>query len=337
MPHPRGPISSGLRDLLLNDRTEQAGDLAAALGSTEDILQDDDLQLALFMAYELRYSGLTGVDDDWEWNPEVLALCAAIERRFEAALRERVTLPALPEPGVESVAAALFEFTGADSGPSVSRFIAKKATDEQAREFLIQRSIYQLKEADPHTWAIPRIQSRAKAALVEIQADEYGGGRFDRMHSELFARTMRGVGLDATYGHYIDIVPAITLASSNMMTMFGTHRRLRGAIAGHLAAFEMTSSQPNRLYGNGFRRLGYDENVTFYFDEHVEADAVHEQIAARDLAGALATDEPGLLEDVFFGAAAGLYVDSLSGTQQIDAWSTGVSSLRSEGLAGAAA
>ncbi|ANP73560.1 iron-containing redox enzyme family protein [Cryobacterium arcticum] len=336
IPTSRGPVSGALLELLDSSPTAPDAALAAvlrertaaALAETVDVVQDDDLQTALFLAYELRYSGLHGVDDDWEWHPEVLALCAAIEAPFEQALRERASVPELPEPGVESVAAALFELTGSDSGPSVSRYLAKKATDEQAREFLILRSIYQLKEADPHTWAIPRLRRHAKAALVEIQADEYGGGRFDRMHAELFARTMRGVGLDATNGHYVDVVPAITLASSNMMTMFGTHRRLRGAIAGHLAAFEMTSSLPNRLYGNGFRRLGYDADVTFYFDEHVEADAVHEQIAARDLAGSLATDEPELLEDVFFGAAAGLYVDGLAGAQQIDAWTAGSSALR---------
>ncbi|POH70850.1 hypothetical protein C3B59_04070 [Cryobacterium zongtaii] len=329
-------MSAALLELLTTSPTAAETDLATtlreltakALGETADILQDDDLQTALFLAYELRYSGLRGIDDDWEWHPEVLALCAGIELEFEKALRERAPMPELPAPGVESVAAALFELTGSDTGPSVSRYLAKKATDEQAHEFLILRSIYQLKEADPHSWAIPRLRSRAKAALVEIQADEYGGGRFDRMHSELFARTMRGVGLDATNGHYVDVVPAITLASSNMMTMFGSHRRMRGAIAGHLAAFEMTSSQPNRLYGNGFRRLGYDKDVTFYFDEHVEADAVHEQIAARDLAGSLATDEPELLEDVFFGAAAGLFVDGLAGTQQLDAWTAGTSALR---------
>ena len=37
----------------------------------------------------------------------------------------------------------------------------------------------------------------AKAALVEIQSDEYGGGRPQRMHAELFAKTMRGLGLDS--------------------------------------------------------------------------------------------------------------------------------------------
>ena len=75
----------------------------------------------------------------------------------------------------------------------------------------------------------------------------------------------------------------------------------------------MTSSLPNRLYGDGFRRHGFDADTTWYFDEHVEADAVHEQIAGRDLAGALAEQEPELLDDILFGAAACLHLDDLVG------------------------
>ena len=172
------------------------------------------------------------------------------------------------------------------------------------------------------------MRGRAKAALVEIQSDEYGGGRPERVHATIFAQTMRGFGLDDTLDHYLDLVPAPTLASMNLMSLFGLHRRLRGAIAGHLAAFEMTSSIPNKYYGRAFRKLGYDADVTWYYDEHVEADAVHEQIAARDLAGALAQDEPELLEDVLFGAAACLYVDGLMGDHMLECWSDGRTSLR---------
>ena len=341
-PHPRGPVGSALIDLLENREDSIEAALAtalhqltaAAIRDTADILQDDDLQAALFTAYELRYSGLDGIDDALEWHPDVLRLVATIEAAFEETLRDQVPLPPLPSAGVDTVAAALFEMAAADTAPSVARYLAKKATDEQAHEFLIQQSVYKLKEADPHSWAIPRLHGRPKAALVEIQSDEYGDGRLAKMHSQLFAQTMRGLGLDDTVGRYVDAVPAITLASSNMMTMFGTQRRLRGAIAGHLAAFEMTSSLPNRQYGNGFRRLGYDAEVTHYFDEHVEADAVHEQIAARDLAGALTEDEPDLLEDVVFGASACLYVDGLVGSQVLAAWTAGESALRTAAPAG---
>ncbi|MQA17771.1 MAG: iron-containing redox enzyme family protein, partial [Pseudonocardiaceae bacterium] len=182
------------------------------------------------------------------------------------------------------------------------RYLQRSATLEQFREFVVHRSVYHLKEADPHTWAVPRLACPVKAALVEIQADEYGGGRAERMHSELFRTTMRGLGLCDTYGHYLDAVPAVTLATSNLISLFGLHRRWRGALVGHLAAFEMTSSLPNRRYANALRRLGVDdERATAFYDEHVEADAVHENIAAVDLAGGLVRQDPRLGGDVLWG------------------------------------
>ncbi|WP_434620305.1 iron-containing redox enzyme family protein [Arthrobacter sp. A5] len=334
-PSARGPVSIFLFDLLhagpegTADQTHVLRTLAArSVASTENVINDEDLQLAMFCLYELHYGGLAGADERWEWNPGLIAVRQEIEEGFERALRAAVELPALDAADGDSVASVLFGLAAADNGPSMSRYVAKEASLEQLREFLIHKSIYQLKEADPHTWAIPRLSGRPKAAMVEIQADEYGGGRPQRMHSALFARTMRGLELDDVYGEYVDAVPALTLASTNMMSMFGLNRRLRGAIVGHLAAYEMTSSQPNRLYGNGFRRHGFNEDVTWYFDEHVEADAVHEQIAGRDLAGGLVEAEPALLEDVYFGAAAALAVDALLSAQTMAAWKTGTSSLR---------
>ena len=295
-----------------------------------DILTDEDLQLTLFCLYELHYLGFDGIDDRFEWNPGLIAIRHKIELAFESALRAMGEIPDLVPVDSDGVADALFALAAQDTGPSLSKYVAKKATLEQLQEFVIHKSIYQLKEADPHTWAIPRLTGRAKAALVEIQADEYGGGKPERMHSALFARTMRGLGLDDSYGAYIDVVPALTLAATNMMSMFGLNRRLRGAIVGHLAAYEMTSSHPNRLYANGFRRHDFGEDVTGYFDEHVEADAVHEQIAGRDMAGGLFESEPELLEDIYFGAAAALALDALAAGRTLSAWEAGNSSLRTQ-------
>ncbi len=291
--------------------------VSAQVHLVDDIMADEDIQLALFCLYELHYGGLDGVDDRWEWNPDLIRIRQVLEAPFEAALRAaagqyaaHINLTPAEPLGSDDVADILFELAALDTGPGMARHVAKRATLEQLREFLIHKSIYQLKEADPHTWAIPRLTGRAKAALVEIQADEYGGGDPDRMHSALFARTMRGLDLDDQYGGYVDAVPALSLTSVNVMSLFGLNRRLRGAIAGHLAIYEMTSSRPNQLYGQGFRRHGFDADVTRYFDEHVEADAVHEQIAGRDLAGGLVEAEPDLLEDVIFGATAVIAVDA---------------------------
>jgi hypothetical protein len=114
------------------------------------------------------------------------------------------------------------------------------------------------------------------------------------------------------------------------------HRRLRGAIVGHLAAFEMTSPEPNRRYARGLRRLGLGGQATEFFDEHVEADAVHEAIAAHDLAEGLAIAEPGLAADIIFGARALLLLESNLAADLLAAWSSGRTSLRSEPITAAA-
>jgi hypothetical protein len=195
-------------------------------------------------------------------------------------------------------------------------------------EHVVHRSAYQLKEADPHSWAIPRLSPRPKAALLEVQADEYGGGNAERMHAVLFARTMEALGLDPTYGAYLERLPAVTLATVNLMTCLGLQRRRRGATIGHLAAFEMTSSVPNRRYGNALRRLGFGREATHFYDEHVEADAVHENIAAWDLAGGLAAEEPEVAADILFGARALLQIEARWATHLMDSWNRGESSLR---------
>lgn len=327
---PRGPLSDAVIQSVQGNTPDEDPTLVArrAVNTATDLVHDDDVQLALYVLYASFYGAFAELPPHLEWDSHLIETRRILEEAFEHELRVTVEVPEAPAPRAAEVAKSLFALTSTDSGPSLSRFMAKQATEAQAREFLVQRSIYTLREADPHSWAIPRLRGRPKTALVEIQADEYGGGHPERMHATIFAKTMRGLGLDDTYGAYIDLVPAITLASHNIMSMFGLNRRLIGAIVGHLAAFEMTSSIPNRFYSDGFRRLGFGEDVTDYFDEHVEADAVHEQIAAHDMAGALAEDHPELLPDIMFGAAACLTVDGWMATHMHEAWTNTESSLR---------
>jgi hypothetical protein len=325
LPSPRGPLSEQLFEALEGPpqaRLEPPGSI-----DSPDPIGDEDLQLALYVAYELHYTSVRGVDEGWEWSPALLAFRGALEQPFEEAMAELV--PPAEAAELESVGEALQRIVAEDPGPPLSRYMETQATREQVLEHVVHRSAYQLKESDPHSWAIMRLSPRPKAALLEVQFDEYGSGSAERMHSVLFAKTMSGLGLDPTYGHYLDRWPGVTMATVNLMTGFGLHRRRRGAIVGHLAAFEMTSSIPNRRYGNALRRLGFDSEVTHFYDEHVEADAVHENIAAWDLAGGLAAEEPGVAADILFGARALLQVEARWATHLMDSWERGETSLRS--------
>lgn len=298
--------------------------MRVAVPCVADPIADDDLQLALWICYELHYQGFADVDDDWEWQPQLLALRAAIEARMLDALRGDVAVPL----GSAGVAARLRRLVDQDDGPPLSQYLQRHADRRQFIEFVVQRSIYQLKEADPYTWVIPRLTGRPKAALLEIQFDEYGNGEAGQMHSELFRRLMQGLGLDDGYAAYVDAVPGIALAISNVMSIFGLRRELRAELLGHLAAYEMTSSGPCRRYAKGLRRLGADDDTCEFYDVHVMADALHEQIVAHDVCGAVADAEPELTERIMFGAAACLYIERRFAEHLLSRWADGGSSLR---------
>jgi hypothetical protein len=330
LPEPRGPLSETLGTDLVSRTALSATTLAAAervAALPAGALTDEDLQISLAVCYELHYRGFDDVPDRWEWDPGLIRLRGALERRHLAALRELVGPITVTDEPIDRQLAAL---VAADDGPSLSAFMARTGTLEQWREYLTVRSVYHLKEADPHTFAIPRLSGRAKAAMVEIQADEYGGGAPERMHSELFAGLMRDLELDAGYGALWNDAPAAAFASVNTMSLFALHRRWRGAAVGHLTAVEMTSSEPSRRYSAGLRRLGFSGRTTVFYDEHVEADAVHEQIAAVDMCGSLVAEQPELAVDVLFGAAGALAMDGVTASHLLGAWEAGRSGLRRE-------
>lgn len=322
LPSPVGPISRSLIGYL------RGGGLPEAVVEVgRDAIGNRDLQLALYVSNELHYGGIDGVDDELEWDPHV----AAMRRALDEAMLDELLAACPLEAGIDpnSVAQRIFQLIAADDheAPPLSRYLETRASLDQFREFVIHRSAYQLKEADPHTFAIPRIRNPAKSAMVEIQADEYGGGAPERMHSELFAKTMRELGLDGTPGAYVASLPPETLATVNLITLFGLKRRWRGALVGHLAGFEITSPQPNRRYANGLRRLGFGGDATEFYDEHVEADSVHENIAAHDLAGGLARQEPQLAGQILFGVQALLFCERRFAGHILSSFEAGHSSL----------
>jgi hypothetical protein len=230
LPTARGPLTEALFDRLVH------GTETPPLETGSTVLADGDAQLALHCIHELSYRGFDGVDPASEEDPWVTELRRRLEASMEAELRARIG-PTSPD-----AIRQLRELAAPDQrpgAPSLSGFIERRGTLEQVRELAVHRSAYQLKEADPHSWGIPRLGGRAKAALVTIQFDEYGNGVPGESHAELFATTMSCLGLDATYGAHLDRLPAATLATGNLISLLGSSRRLLPALLGHLALFEM--------------------------------------------------------------------------------------------------
>ncbi len=323
LPEPRGPLSDAVLSVLTGARA--ARDIPVP-SSAETYA--DDLQLALHLCYELHYQGFSGVDAELEWDPDLLRLRRHLERQFLAALRadtaEVTSVEALST--VDGALAELLVEPLDGSGPSYH--LLEHGERWQLREYLVHRSIYQLKEADPHSWVVPRLRGQAKASFVAVQYDEYGAGRGDAVHAVLFANMMEAFGLDSRYGHYIDAVPGITMATVNVMTMFGLHRGLRGALLGQFALLEITSPPGSDRLLRTIERFDKGAAATRFYDEHVEADAVHEQMVRHSVLGNLLATEPELAPDVLFGIRAGMLLEDQLGEHLTGAWQAGRSSLR---------
>jgi hypothetical protein len=286
-------------------------------------LGDEDHSLALYCLYELSYRGFEGVDDALEWNCGLLKLRACLEWNLLEALRAEVP-HAPPDGPVDQV---LRRMVDEGDGPPLATWCREHGDHQHLREQAIHRSAYQLKEADPHSWALPRLHGEPKAALARIQFDEYGEGVERDMHAELFALHLERLGLDAAYGAMLDAIPGSTLTTSNLVSLFGLHRRWRGALVGHLALFEMASVPVMADLATALRRLGYDDWTCLFYDVHVVADAEHQTVAADELAGGLARQQPDLAADVVWGARCLAHVEGLVTAKTLAAWESGASSL----------
>jgi hypothetical protein len=309
----RGPLTRWLRRALQCDRATLVHPVAGG-----DPLVDDDFHHALYQCYELAYRGIPGVDADKEWDPGIVQFRQHLEAAFEAALRDETPIGAVADVASD-VDDALASFTG----PSLSTFMLAHGTRAQFRTFMIHRSPYQLKEADPHSWALPRLSPGArKSAFVEIQADEYGNGLPGRSHAELFARAMQSAGLDPAYGGYVDQLPGVTLATCNLLAMFGLQRRLTSALLGHLAVFEMTSVEPMSRYAHAAHRLGLGADVARFYEIHVEADDHHGRLAHEVLLGGDLRADGLDPAEVVFGARSLLAVEDRFARHLLAQWAT---------------
>jgi hypothetical protein len=76
------------------------------------------------------------------------------------------------------------------------------------------------------------------------------------------------------------------------------------------------------------QRMGAPDTCIAFYREHVEADAVHEQVVRTDVFGDLVRREPALGRDVVFGIRAHEVVEDRLADHLVRCWIDGESSLR---------
>ena len=292
-----------------------AGPTATEPGSSACAIEDPDAQLALWILYELAYRGFDGVARRARVGPPP----AGPARRLGDG-RSRAASGAATRELVDSVddvddpAEQVLAMVDRADGVSLSTFLRREATREQVLEYLRERSVQQLKESDPQSFVLPRLDGRGQGRAgrdpvrrVRRRATP------SACTSTCTPRRCAAAGLDPSYGAYVDEISAVSLASANVMSLFvpeppapwGRARPLRG-LRGH----QLGAVTPGRR-GDRAGRPGADRGGVL-------------RRARRGGRGARAGRGPGHVwgvvaehpdrrGDVLFGAAAALHLDALSG------------------------
>lgn len=320
IPWPRGPLSTAVINALSR--------LPGTLGEMPDIkvadaLTDDDLHLALYLCYEVHYRDLT--PQDWEWDTDLLTFRARLEDVFVTRLAEEVSSHHSRIPF--DVATALDELLFAAPPSSVSTHFDAGGTLDQMRELCVHKSASHLREGDPQAFAIPRLSGDAKAGLIAFQYDDVGSGVARRTNALMFSATMEALGLDPAYGSYVEMLPGVTLAGVNMVSMFALHRKWRAALVGQVAIHEMTSVEPMARYSRALERFGIAQSGRNFYDAHVDVDAHHVTVARGRMVSGLMNSEPDMGSQILFGAAAMLLLEKNFTRHVLGAWEHGRSSL----------
>ena len=148
------------------------------------------------------------------------ARCSSASSR--PALLTRVGAAAGSRPARGRWTSRCAAIADADDAPSLSRTSSARGTREQFLEFLVHRSAYQLKEADPHSWALPRLTGRAEGG-----AGRDPGRRVRRRARRAHPRRScsptrwRRSGSTHATAPTSTRIPGVTLATVNLMSLFG--------------------------------------------------------------------------------------------------------------------
>lgn len=308
LPSAVGPVSGALLDhLSCRAPRRHFVPVEAPVADTEPY--GLDLQLTLYLSYELHHRGFAGIDPRWEWDPGVLQFRARLEEAFETKLRDDV--------GDVSSVQVLDEIPRLCTQDSaLASHLREHVTWAQLREYFVQLSVHHLKTDDAKPWATHGLES---AEFGESSSDGT-----DHLPRRCFAEVLGAAGLDASYLHYLNDAPAEALALVNAVSMFGLHRNLRGAAIGQVVAGKIALRRTSAALVDALVRLGAAQPCVQFYRDNVRPG----QKARCETVGVLLEDEPALEADVVQGIRTFELLEHRFVTHLLTCWADGRTSLR---------
>lgn len=168
--------------------------------------------------------------------------------------------------------------------PSWGPFIREFAPLEAMKSIVAQRSLFFLREPDPWIYAVPTLSGVAKAGLIDLLLDEYGWGKYEHMHSTVYAHVMEALELETRIDHYESEASWQYLATLNHQWMYALEPEFSRRLLGVVYLTEADSPGAMTNYLAAWDRLGVtDERVLKFYDLHVHADENHRDVALHEV------------------------------------------------------
>lgn len=273
----------------------KAADLAARGFDQRDAEALSEAHRYLYALYADRVWRPAASERTPEQNDELWLARRTLEagfRRFLDNQRDEAGFDPQPPGDV----AKWFERLATDDHPLDSNewgeHVRERATLDQMKNIVRQRSLFFLREPDPWIHAVPSLTGRAKAGLIDLLLDEYGWGKYERMHSSIYANLMQALGLNSEIDHYEGEASWQFLATLNHQWMCALDPALTRRLIGVVYLTEADSPAAMTNYLAAWERLGIDdENITEFYELHVHADENHRDVALQEVAVPVAEAE----------------------------------------------
>jgi hypothetical protein len=264
-----------------------------------------DVHAMLFALYDLFVAPAASVRCHNQFNPYLIRLRGAIERRWlESPSLSDILVPAdlsTPEDLVQAICSVSAQHRA--SKHPLFDFLETQANLAQLTEFFRSDSALNIRFFDLIVLALLGSDPAVRGELSQNFWDEAGKGDPLRSHVTLFRNLLLSTGIAHAEDDHASLLNWQGLAGYNLFMMTGLNRSQGFKSLGVMAVTELLDPSQYEKLTRGCRRLGLGTAGELeYYDEHVSIDVVHAEGWLSNVIVPLAGKFPQRMSDIFVGA-----------------------------------
>jgi hypothetical protein len=258
-----------LHDILVEAITAGDGELVPEAATPAD---RRDRFLALHELYRLHAScaQIPLASARLQHHPRLAAVKHRLECEWMAELDD--DLAASRRRLSDDTLDALRKLAAVDRIPWVYRWVAQDGSWPEIVEFLALEGGPDGGFDDLVALCQVGLPGTAKLELARNYWDEMGNGHWDRVHSVLYRRFARAVGIA---DRPLDERPTVALERDALAGLLGTNRWLQPEMLGALGLIELQAGPRCQLVVRGFDRCGAPTDAYPFYAEHARTDPRH--------------------------------------------------------------